>query len=153
MPWFTGAYRAYVPVRPPGSANGMSFFAPLREVEVPSHSGGDPPVNRLAGFSTALADAHAAFNQVVHYDPRADMAGGSAALVMKAGPRLSPVMEPSGESRPGERPVLNVLSGLRVRGKEGLLLILTMQAPLKTREDHAWRLACQPDIEWVGLMK
>ena len=134
------------------SEDGMSGFAPIIEFEFPTRSGGDQRINTLVGFSTALANSKAAFNQIVHYDPRTDMVEGSAAFVMKLGTRLFPVVELSGEGMPGERPIINLLGGMKVRVNESLLLGIAIQAPVTGREDFSWQLVFQPDIEW-GKMK
>lgn len=134
------------------SEDGMSGFAPIIEFEFPTHSGGDQHINTLVGFSTALANSKAAFNQVVHYDPRTNMVEGSAAFVLKLGTRLFPVVEISGEGMPGERPIINLLGGMKVRVNESLLLGIALQAPVTGRQDFSWQLVFQPDIEW-GKMK
>jgi hypothetical protein len=134
------------------SEDGMSGFAPIIEFEFPTYSGGDQHINTLVGFSTALADSKAAFNQVVHYDPRTDTVEGDAAFVLKLGTRLFPVVEMSGEGMPGERPIINLLGGMKVRVNKSLLLGLAIQAPVTRREDFSWQLVLQPDIEW-GKMK
>ena len=70
------------------SENGMSGFAPIVEFEFPTHSGGDRHINTLVGFSTALANSNAAFNQIMHFDPRTETVEGSVALVLELGTRL-----------------------------------------------------------------
>lgn len=128
--------------------NAMSGFSPLIEFEFPTHSGGDRHVHTLIGFSTALAGSESAFNQVIHYDPYTDGIEGSAAYVFKLGRKLFPVVELSGEASPDERPIFNLLGGMKVRVKEGLLLGMSVQAPLTNNEDFTWQLAFQPDFEW-----
>lgn len=91
------------------SGDGMSGFAPIIEFEFPTKSGGDQHINTLVGFSTALANSKASFNQVLHYDPRSEMVEASAAVVVKLGSRLFPVVEISGEGMPGERTMVNLL--------------------------------------------
>jgi hypothetical protein len=130
------------------SGDGMSGFAPIIEFEFPTHSGGDQHINTLVGFSTALANSSAAFNQVLHYDPRADMVEGSAAFVLKLGTSLFPVVEMSAEGMPGERPLINLLGGMKLRATESLLLGIGIQAPLTERKDFSWQLVFQTDIEW-----
>jgi hypothetical protein len=134
------------------SEDGMSGFAPIIEFEFPTHAGGDQRINTLVGFSTALANSKAAFNQVVHYDPRTDMVEGSAAFVVKLGTRLFPVAEISGEGMEGELPLINLLGGLKVRVTESLLVGIALQTPVTERKDFSWKLVFQPDIEW-GKMK
>lgn len=134
------------------SEDGMSGFAPIIEFEFPTHSGGDQHINTLVGFSTALANSKAAFNQIVHYDPRADAVEGSIALVLKLDTRLFPVVEITGESMPGERPIINLLGGMKVRVNENMLLGIAIQAPVTGNKNFSWQLVFQPDIEW-GKMK
>jgi hypothetical protein len=132
--------------------DGMSGFAPIIEFEFPTHSGGDQHINTLVGFSTALANSNAAFNQMVHFDPRTEAVEGSAAFVLKLGSRLFPVVEISGEGMPRERPIINLLGGMKVRVNESLLLGIGIQAPITGRKDFSWQFVFQPDIEW-GKMK
>ncbi len=130
------------------SKNGMSGFSPLIEFEIPTRSGGGKRIHSLIGFSTALANSRASFNQVLHYNPQEDMVDGSAAFVFKAGTRFFPVVEVLGEAMPDERPIINLLGGLKVRVNESLLLGVAVQAPVTGREDFSWQLIFQPDIEW-----
>lgn len=130
------------------SADGMSGFSPIIEFEIPTRSGGDRHVNTLVGFSTALASTTTAFNQIVHYDPRSDMVEGSASFVMMLSKQLFPVAEISGEVMPGERPLFNLLGGMKFRVSENLLLGVAIQAPITTSRDFSWQLVVQPDIEW-----
>jgi hypothetical protein len=134
------------------SEDGMSGFAPIIEFEFPTHSGGDQHINTLVGFSTALANSKAAFNQVLHYDPRTDMVELSGAFVFKLGARFFPVVEITGEFMPEELPLINLLGGLKFRVNENLLLGIAIQAPVTTNKDFFWQLVFQPDIEW-GTMK
>lgn len=134
------------------SEDGMSGFAPIIEFEFPTHSEGDQHINTLVGFSTALANSKAAFNQVLHYDPRTEMVEVSAGFVLKLGTWLFPVVEISGEGMPGESPLINLLAGMKVRVNENLLLGMAIQMPVTTNKDFSWQLVFQPDIEW-GKMK
>lgn len=56
------------------SKDGMSGFSPIIEFEIPTRRGGGSRINSLVGFSTALVNKRAAFNQVIHYNPREDSA-------------------------------------------------------------------------------
>lgn len=134
------------------SKDGMSGFAPIIEFEFPTHSGGDRHINTLVGFSTALANAKASFNQVLHYDPRVEMVEGSAAVVVKLGSRLFPVVEISGDGMPGEHTMINLLAGMKVRVNKLLLVGLAVQAPVTERKDFTWQFALEPEMEW-GKMK
>jgi hypothetical protein len=130
------------------SKNGMSGFSPIIEFEIPTRKGGGSRVNTLVGFSTALANKRAAFNQVVHYNPREDSVDASAALVVKIGRRLFPVIEILGEGMRGEKPIINLLGGLKVRMNKNLVLGFAVQAPVTNRRDFSSQLVFQPDIEW-----
>lgn len=130
------------------SKNGMSGFSPIIEFEIPTRKGGGSRINTLVGFSTALANKRAAFNQVVHYNPREDSVDASAALVVKVGRRFFPVLEILGEGMRGERPIINLLGGLKVRVNKNLVLGFAVQAPVTNRKDVSSQLAFQPDIEW-----
>jgi hypothetical protein len=68
------------------------------------------------------------------------------------GTRLFPVVEISGEGMPGERPIINLLGGMKVRVNHSLLLGIAIQALVTMRKDFSWQLVFQPDIVW-GKMK
>jgi hypothetical protein len=130
------------------SKNGMSGFSPLIEFEFPTRSGGGKRINTLVGFSTALANSRASFNQVLHYNPREDMVDASAALVFKAGPRLFPVIEVLTEAARGETPIVSLLFGAKVRVNKSMLLGFAFQVPTTRRKDFSSQMVFQPDIEW-----
>ena len=130
------------------SKNGMSGFSPILEFEIPTRKGGGSRINTLVGFSTALANKRAAFNQVIHYHPRENSVDASAALVVKIGRRFFPVIEILGEGMRGERPIVNLLGGLKVRMNKNLVLGFAVLAPVTNRKDFSYQLAFQPDIEW-----
>ena len=130
------------------SQNKMSGFSPIIEFEVPTGSGGGGRIHTLVGFSTAIANARVSFNQVIHYNPREDMVDGSAALVFKAGKRFYPVMEVLAEAMRGDRPIVNVLLGLKVHVSERLLIGLAFQVPTTSRKDFSSQMVLQPDVEW-----
>lgn len=130
------------------SKNGMSGFSPIIEFEIPTRTGNGKRIRTLVGFSTALANSRAAFNQVVHYNPREDMVDGSAALVFKVGERFYPVVEVMAEAMRGDRPIVNALLGLKVRVKKGLLMGFAFQVPTTSRKEFSSQMGFQPDIEW-----
>lgn len=129
------------------SKNGMNGFAPLIELEFPTHSGASR-VNTLVGFTTSLGTSRWAFNQVLHYDPREDMAEGSAALVFKAGRYVFPSVEILGEGGKGRSTVVNGLVGVKVRLRDWLVGGLAIELPLTSARDFSSRLALGPDFEW-----
>ncbi len=130
------------------SKDGMSGFSPIIEFEIPTRRGGGSRINTLVGFSTALVNKRAAFNQVVHYNPREDSVDYSAALVLRVGKRYFPVFEILGEGMRGERPSVNMLGGFKVRMNKNLTLGFAVQAPVTNRKDFSSQLVFQPDIEW-----
>ena len=130
------------------SKDGMSGFAPIIEFEFPTRTGGGSRVNTLVGFTTALVNKRAAFNQVVHYNPREDSVDYSFALVLRAGKQYFPVFEILGEGMRGERPIVNLLGGLKVRVSKVLILGFAVQVPVTNRKDFSSQLAFGPDIEW-----
>ena len=130
------------------SQNGMSGFSPIIEFEIPTRSGAGKRINTLVGFSTTLSNTRASFNQVIHYNPREDMVDGSVAFVFKAGRRLYPVAEVLAEKMRGERPIINMLVGLKVRVNESLLLAFGFQVPTTSRKDFSSQMLFQSDMEW-----
>lgn len=130
------------------SKNGMSGFSPIIEFEIPTRRGGGSRINTLVGFSTALANSRASFNQVIHYNPREDSVDSSASFVLRVGKRFFPVVEILGEAARGERPIINLLGGFKVRVNESLHLGFAFQAPVTSRKDFSSQMVFQPDIEW-----
>jgi hypothetical protein len=130
------------------SADKMSGFSPLIEFEFPTHSGGDQRINTLVGFSTAWTTSDVAFNQVIHYDPRNEMAEGSASLVVRWLPGVFPVVEIAGEGGRGEKPVVNVLGGLKFQVGKDMLLGIAVVKPTTERKDFSSRVILSLDLEW-----
>jgi len=130
------------------SKDGMSGFSPIIEFEIPTRTGGGSRVHTLIGFSSALVNKRAAFNQVVHYNPREDSVDYSFALVLRAGKQYFPVFEILGEGMRGERPIVNLLGGLKVRMNKNLMLGFAVQVPVTSRKDFSSQFVFQPDIEW-----
>jgi hypothetical protein len=129
------------------SKDGMNGFAPIIEFEVPTHSGASR-VSTLVGFTTSLGGSRWAFNQVLHYDPREDMVDASAALVLRLGSLVFPVVEILGKGGSGAPTVVNLLCGLKVRLREWLHLGLAVQFPLTKAKDFSSQAAFGPDVEW-----
>lgn len=130
------------------SKDGMSGFAPIIEFEIPTRRGGGSRVHTLVGFSSALVNKRVAFNQVVHYNPREDSVDASAAIVLRVGKQYFPVFEILGEGMRGERPIVNLLGGLKVRVNKNLTLGFAVQVPTTRRKDFSSQLVFGPDIEW-----
>jgi hypothetical protein len=76
------------------------------------------------------------------------MVDASAALVLKAGARLFPVMEVLTEAARGETPILSLLFGLKVRVNKSMLLGFAFQVPTTRHKDFSSQMVFQPDIEW-----
>lgn len=130
------------------SADGMSGFAPIIEFEIPTRSGSGSRINSLVGFTSTLANARLVFNQALHYDPREDGVDASAALVVGMWKRVFPVIEVLGEGARGERPVVNLLGGLKVQVREGIVFGIAYQFPVSSREDFSSQLVALPEFEW-----
>jgi hypothetical protein len=76
------------------------------------------------------------------------MVDGSAAFVLKVGSRFYRVMEVLAESPSGERPIISLLLGWKVRVNKSLLLGVAFQVPTSSRRDFSSQMVFQPDIEW-----
>ena len=129
------------------SEDGMTGFAPLIEFEIPTRSGASR-INTLVGFTTSTGTSTWAFNQVIHYDPQEDMVDGSIALVVKAGRFVSPVVEFLGESGKGQASAINMLAGIKVRLREGVLFGLAYQLPVTNRKEFTHQIVAGPDFGW-----
>lgn len=130
------------------SKDGMSGFAPLIEFEIPTRSGGGSRIHTLVGFTSTLGNQNVVFNQALHYNPREDGVDGSAALVLKLGRGVFPVVEVLGEGASGAPTVVNLLGGLKVRVREWLHIGLAVQFPLTNAKEFSWQGAFGPDVEW-----
>ena len=80
------------------------------------------------------------------------MVEGSAAVVMKVWSWVFPVVEVGGEVMPGERPLFNLLGGIKARVSESLLLGLAFQAPVTSRTDYLWQLVVQAEVEFGKMI-
>lgn len=129
------------------SKDGMSGFAPVIEFEFPTHRGASR-VNTLVGFITSLGADRWSFNQVLHYDPRDDAVDASAALVVGATRVVFPVIEVLRAGGTGQRVMLNVLAGVKIRLRDWLTGGVAIAVPLTTARDYVSQLALGPDLEW-----
>ena len=127
------------------SKNGKSGFAPIIEFEFPTRRGGGSRVNTLVGFTTKFSNERAAFNSVVHYNPREDIVESSASFVFKAGSRFYPVMEILTEFARKERPIISLVGGLKIRMNKKWLLGFAFQAPITTRKDFSSQAVFQSE--------
>lgn len=130
------------------SENKMSGVSPLIELEFPTKQGGDRHINVLVGFTTAWANSRMAFNQAFHYSPREDSYEINASVVVRVGGRFYPVVELFSEAIPGEKPLINLLGGVKMKVNDKLMLGIGLQSPVTDAKDYTWQLLFQPDIEW-----
>ena len=130
------------------SKDGMSGFAPLIEFEFPTRTGDGSRIHTLVGFTSTIGRRRAVFNQVVHYNPAEDGVDASAALVLKAGRRVFPVVEVLTAGARGESTMVNLLGGLKVQLREWLYVGLAVQVPLTNAKKFSWQGAFGPDVEW-----
>lgn len=129
------------------SKNGMNGISTLIEFEVPT-SKGVKRINTLVGFSSALSNSRVAFNQVLHYNPRADMVDGSVALVFKASPKVFLVAEILGTRMPDGVVFLNPLAGVKVRLNKYVVLGLGYMKPVTTNKEFSSQTIFQPEFSW-----
>jgi len=135
------------------SQNGMSGFAPIVEFEFPTQTGVGSRIDTLVGFSSALVNERVAFNQIVHYNPRADSVEGSAAVVVRAGRRFFPVFEVLADKERGEGPMVRLLGGLKKRVSKHVVLGVALQAPVTDRRDFSVQFNVGSDISWTMKQK
>jgi hypothetical protein len=134
------------------SADKMSGFSPLIEFEFQTKAGGDRHTNILIGFTTSVACQMMAFNQALHYNARTEEYEFNGSLVVKVGSMIYPAVEIFSEAMPHEKPLCNILGGVKLRVTDKLLLGVALQAPITERKDFSWQLVVQPDIEWGSAM-
>ena len=119
------------------SKNGKNGFAPILEFEIPTRRGGGSRVNVLFGFSTKFSNSKAAFNSVVHYDPREKMVESNMSFVFKAAKRLYPVFEVLAEAGEGMSPIVSLVGGFKVRMTKNWLIGFGFQAPTTHNKDFS----------------
>lgn len=129
------------------SKNGMNGISTLIEFEIPT-SKGVKRINTLVGFSSALSNSRVAFNQVLHYNPRADMVDGSVALVFKATSKIFLVAEMLGTRMPDGVVFLNPIAGVKVRLNKYVVLGLGYMKPVTTNKEFSSQTVFQPDFGW-----
>lgn len=130
------------------SKDGMLGFSPLIEFEIPTRSGDGSRIHTLVGFTSTAGGRRAVFNQALHYNPAEDGVDASAALVLKVGRRIFPVIEVLGKGARDAPTVVNLLGGLKVQVREWLYLGLAVQVPLTSAKEFSWQGAFGPDFEW-----
>lgn len=128
------------------SKDGMSGFSPLIEFEFPLGKEAHRSVYTLVGFATTLSSSDLAFNQVLHYSPLEDLVEGSASFVFKLSEQIFLVSEISGVGQSGERPILNLLGGVKVKLMENFFLGAALQFPLTNNREYSSRYVFQPNI-------
>jgi hypothetical protein len=125
-----------------------SGFSPILEFEIPTHAGGDRRTHTLVGFSTALGNSDVSFNQAIHFDVNNPEFEGSASLAARLFPRVFPTVEVIGEGARGEKPIVNVLAGVKFRVDDNLMLGIALEKPVTDRRDFTSRLMLTLDIGW-----
>ena len=128
------------------SKDGMSGFSPLIEFEFPLGKDAARSVYTLVGFATTLSTSDLAFNQVLHYSPLEDLIEGSASFVFKLTEKIFLVSEISGVGQSGERPILNLLGGVKVKLMENFFLGAAFQLPITNNREYSSRYVFQPNI-------
>ena len=128
------------------SKNGMNGISPIIEFEFPLAKEAERRVYTLVGFASTFSNTHFAFNQVLHYSPLEDLAEGSVSFVVKVTNRIFLVSEISGVTQKGERPIFNLLGGIKIKLNENLLLGFAYQLPLTSNRDYSSRYVFQPNI-------
>ena len=128
------------------SKNGMNGFSPLIEFEFPLGKEAKRTVYTLVGFATTFSNSNVAFNQVLHYSPLEDLAEGSVSFVIKVSKRIFLVSEMSGVTEKGERPIFNLLAGVKLKINKNFLLGFAYQLPITNNRDYSSRYVFQPNI-------
>lgn len=119
------------------SKNGKNGISPIFEFEFPTRHGAGSRVNVLVGFSTKFSNSKAAFNTVIHYDPRAKVVESNMALVFKAAKRIYPVFEVLAEGGRGMSPLISLVGGFKVRMNKSWLIGFGFQAPVTHNKDFS----------------
>lgn len=130
------------------SADGMSGFSPYIEFEVPTLSGAGGRIPTLFGFSTSLENSKVAFNQSLEYNTLEEEVEYGVAFVTMFVKRLFPVVEVIGEVKRDERPIVNMLGGLKVRLNKNLILGVATQVPVTSHKDFSAQYIFQTEIIW-----
>ena len=128
--------------------SGTMGFAPIIEFEFPTRSGGGRRIEALVGQTAKVSNSKFALNEVVHYNPREDGVDWSASLVAMTTPWLFPVAEVLGSGMSGNAPALDLLAGVKVRIRKGVLLGFAYRFPVTTRKDFTSQLVFQPDFDF-----
>ncbi len=128
------------------SKNGMNGFSPLIEFEFHLDKAAERTMYTLVGFASTFSNSQVAFNEVLHYSPLEDLGEGSASFVLKIAKRLFLVSELSGVTQKGERPIFNLLTGIKMKISNNFLLGVAYQLPLTSNRDYSSRYVFQPNI-------
>lgn len=124
------------------SQDGKSGFAPIIEFEIPTRSGGGKPAT-LVGFTSKFENSRVALNQVVHYDPAEKSVDASASVVLRATPRVYPVVELLGMGGTGMPTIVNVLTGVKFRLRGGSVLGVAYQRPVTSEREISSQIVLQ----------
>jgi hypothetical protein len=130
------------------SKNGRNGVSPIIEFEFPLGKEATRRVYTLVGFASTFSNSNIAFNQVLHYSPLEDLAEGSVSCVIKVSDRIFLVTEISGVTVKGERPIFNLLGGVKIKLNKYLILGIGYQHPLTTNKNFSSQYIIQPNIRW-----
>lgn len=130
------------------SKNGMNAFSPIIEFEFPLAKDAERKMYTLVGFATTISNPGIAFNQVLHYSPLEDLAEGSVSIVAKVSNRIFLVSEISAVTQKGERPIFNMLGGIKFKLSNNFLIGIGYQHPLTSNREFTSQYIIQPDISW-----
>jgi hypothetical protein len=130
------------------SKNGMNGFSPIIEFEFPLGKEATRKVYTLVGFATTLSNSKIAFNQVLHYSPLEDLAEGSASVVIKLAKNIFFVSEVSGVTEKGQRPMFNLLGGVKIKVHKYLTLGFGYQQPFSSNKEFTSQYIFQTSSDW-----
>jgi hypothetical protein len=130
------------------SKNGMNGFSPIIEFEFPLDKEATRKVYTLVGFATTLSNSKIAFNQVLHYSPLEDLAEGSASVVIKLAKNIFFVSEVSGVTEKGQRPMFNLLGGVKIKVYKYLTLGFGYQQPFSSNKEFTSQYIFQTSSDW-----
>ena len=128
------------------SKNGMNGISPIIEFEFPLGKNATRRVYTLVGFASTFSNEHVAVNQVLHYSPLEDLAEGSVSVLVKVAKRVFLVSEISGVTQKNERPIFNLLTGIKFQITQKFFLGFAYQLPLTANRDYSSRYVIQPNM-------
>lgn len=124
----------------------MNGISPIIEFEFPLGKNATRRVYTLVGFASTFSNEHVAVNQVLHYSPLEDLAEGSVSVLVKVAKRVFLVSEISGVTQKNERPIFNLLTGIKFQITQKFFLGFAYQLPLTANRDYSSRYVIQPNM-------